>query len=50
LLEHYGDILSKLGKTTDAVKQWNLALEKGAVSEESKLKLKKKIETKSYVE
>jgi tetratricopeptide (TPR) repeat protein len=50
LLEHYGDILSKLGKTTDAVKQWNLALEKGADTEESKLKLKKKIETKSYVE
>jgi tetratricopeptide (TPR) repeat protein len=50
LLEHYGDILIKLGKTTDAVKQWNLALEKGADTEESKLKLKKKIETKSYVE
>ncbi len=50
LLEHYGDILMKLGKTTDAVKQWNLALEKGVDTEENKLKLKKKIETKSYVE
>ena len=50
LLEHYGDILVKLGKTTEAVKQWNLALEKGMDSEESKQKLKKKIETKSYVE
>ncbi|MNI72433.1 Tetratricopeptide repeat protein [compost metagenome] len=50
LLEHYGDILMKLGKTTEAVKQWNLALEKGMDSDESKQKLKKKIETKSYVE
>ncbi|WP_343564316.1 hypothetical protein [Sphingobacterium sp.] len=50
LLEHYGDILVKLGKTSEAVKQWNLALEKGLDSEESKEKLKKKIETKSYVE
>ncbi|MFU1858471.1 hypothetical protein BWD42_17415 [Sphingobacterium sp. CZ-UAM] len=50
LLEHYGDILVKLGKTSEAVKQWNLALEKGLDSEESKQKLKKKIETKSYVE
>lgn len=50
LLEHYGDILAKLGKTADAVKQWNLALEKGADSQESRDKLKKKIETKSYVE
>ncbi len=50
LLEHYGDILIKLGKTNEAVKQWNLALEKGGDSEENKLKLKKKIETKSYVE
>lgn len=50
LLEHYGDILVKLGKTTEAVKQWSLALEKGMDSEESKQKLKKKIETKSYVE
>ncbi|MBB1647636.1 MULTISPECIES: tetratricopeptide repeat protein [unclassified Sphingobacterium] len=50
LLEHYGDILIKLGKTNDAIKQWNLALEKGVDSDENKLKLKKKIETKSYVE
>jgi len=50
LLEHYGDILAKLGKTADAVKQWNLAMEKGPDSDESKQKLKKKIETKSYVE
>lgn len=50
LLEHYGDILMKLGKTTEAVRQWNLALEKGMDSDESKQKLKKKIETKSYVE
>lgn len=50
LLEHYGDILIKLGRTNDAVKQWNLAFEKGPDSEESKQKLKKKIETKSYVE
>ena len=50
LIEHYGDILSKLGKTTEAVKQWNLALDKGTDSEESKQKLKKKIEIKDYVE
>ncbi len=50
LLEHYGDILAKLGKTADAVKHWNLAMEKGPDSDESKQKLKKKIETKSYVE
>jgi len=50
LLEHYGDILFKLGKTNDAVKQWTLALEKGVDSDDNKLKLKKKIDTKSYVE
>ncbi|MGE8292786.1 MAG: tetratricopeptide repeat protein, partial [Sphingobacterium sp.] len=50
LLEHYGDILVKLGKTGEAVKQWNLALEKGMDSDENKQKIKKKIETKSYVE
>lgn len=50
LLEHYGDILVKLGKTGEALKQWNLALEKGLDSDESKQKVKRKIETKSYVE
>ncbi|MNX67331.1 Beta-barrel assembly-enhancing protease [compost metagenome] len=50
LLEHYGDILFKLGKTGEALKQWNLALEKGLDSDESKQKVKRKIETKSYVE
>lgn len=50
LYEHYGDILFKSGNSKEAIKQWERAL---TVSEGSTVdidKLKKKIETKSYVE
>lgn len=50
LYEHYGDILSKLGRSKDALKQWGKAL---AMSEGSGInieKLKTKIATKAYVE
>lgn len=42
LLEHYGDILFKLGKVDDAVKQWNSAIDKGG----DKAALEKKIKEK----
>ncbi|UIR54976.1 tetratricopeptide repeat protein [Sphingobacterium sp. SRCM116780] len=50
LLEHYGDILIKNQKTSDALKQWKLALEKKEVSGENEEKLKEKINKKTYVE
>lgn len=46
ILEHYGDILSKQGKTVEAVRYWQQAEEAGADSET----LKKKIETRQYTE
>lgn len=46
LLEHYGDVLFQLGQIDEAIGYWNQALEKGS---DSKV-VKKKIETKSYIE
>lgn len=46
LLEHYGDILSKLGETDNAVLQWQKAKEAGVES----TTIDKKIAAKSYVE
>ena len=40
ILEHYGDILDKLGKKSEAVRYWKLSIEKGNDSE----RMKKKIE------
>ena len=40
ILEHYGDILDKLGKKSEAVRYWKLSIEKGNDSE----RIKKKIE------
>lgn len=42
ILEHYGDILFKLGDKEGAVKNWQLAIEKGIQSQELKLKIKEK--------
>lgn len=46
IYEHYGDILFKLGKTEDAVIQW----EKAYRTDNKNLILKKKIELKEYIE
>lgn len=46
ILEHYGDILSKLGETDAAVEQWEKALEAGSDS----ATLKEKIEHREYTE
>jgi tetratricopeptide (TPR) repeat protein len=45
--EHYGDILYKLGNTSQAVVYWNLAKSKGKNVSKN---IDKKIETKAYVE
>lgn len=50
LLEHYGDILIKNKKATEALKQWKMALDRGGSSETNVEKLKEKINKKSYVE
>lgn len=50
LLEHYGDILIKNNKTTEAMKQWKSALDRGGSSETNIEKLREKINKKSYVE
>ena len=46
ILDHYGDILYKQGKTVEAVRYWKQAEEAGLDSEI----LKKKIETQQYIE
>ncbi len=46
IVEHYGDILYKNGDIDKALEQWKKALEMGNSNE----LLKKKIETKSYIE
>lgn len=50
LIEHYGDILSQLGKTKDALKQWNKALTVDGLVQKDKLKIEEKIKMKKYVE
>lgn len=45
VIEHYGDILYKIGETEEAIKWWKKALIQGS---ESKT-LRKKIETKTYI-
>jgi predicted negative regulator of RcsB-dependent stress response len=39
LLEHYGDILYKTGKTKDAVEQWKKAATLGGASEKINAKI-----------
>lgn len=39
ILEHYGDILDKLGKKSEAVRYWKLSIEKGNDSERMKKKI-----------
>lgn len=46
VLEHYGDVMSKLGNTEKALEYWKKAKEKGDYTE----KIDEKIRTKSYVE
>lgn len=46
LLEHYGDVLSKLGNKAEALKYWNRALEMGSKSTQ----LSKKISQEQYIE
>jgi len=48
LLEHYGDILSKVGKQKEAIKQWEKALTLGVGIDKEKVQLK--IKQKNYVE
>ncbi|NQD70483.1 tetratricopeptide repeat protein [Sphingobacterium shayense] len=50
LYEHYGDILSKTGRTKDALKQWEKALSMSEGSGIDVEKLKTKIATRAYVE
>ena len=52
LLEHYGDILSKLGKTNEAVKYWGKSIDliKNGNTEASIDKIQSKIKEKKYVE
>ena len=50
LYEHYGDILSKLGKSKDALKQWEKAMISAERSSVDKDKLKQKISEKKYIE
>lgn len=49
-LEHYGDILSMLGRTKDAVKQWKRALDFKDLKSDDKNKIEQKIKEKRYVE
>ncbi|HAP69715.1 MAG TPA: hypothetical protein DCR04_08320, partial [Flavobacteriales bacterium] len=42
IVEHYGDILYKMGETTKAMEQWKLALELGDHSDELPVKIKGK--------
>ena len=41
ILEHYGDILDKLGNGKEAVKYWELSIEKGNDNEEIIKKIEK---------
>ncbi|GHV25279.1 hypothetical protein FACS1894176_03380 [Bacteroidia bacterium] len=50
LLEHYGDILFKLGNVDSAVEEWKLALMLKEDKQENTKLLKKKIENKAYYE
>jgi len=50
LYEHYGDILSKNGKSAEAVKYWKLAIPNAQKEGINLEKLNQKINTKSYVE
>lgn len=50
LVEHYGDILSQLGKTKDALKQWQKALSFSELPVKDRLKIEEKIKLKKYVE
>lgn len=49
LVEHYGDVLSQLGKTKEALKQWHKALLQ-TVKPEERAKIEEKIKLKKYVE
>lgn len=51
VLEHYGDILSKIGKEREAVKQWQKALNLSDGDKSLDIdKLKEKIREKKYIE
>lgn len=50
LLEHYGDILAKSGRTKEALKQWERALADASVTADQVVKIKEKIAKKAYVE
>lgn len=50
LLEHYGDILSMVGREKDALKQWERALNLYAGTEDEVQKLETKIKEGKYVE
>jgi tetratricopeptide (TPR) repeat protein len=50
LLEHYGDILFKLGNVDSAVEEWKLALSLKETAKENTKLLKRKIEQREYYE
>ncbi|MEI5986033.1 MULTISPECIES: tetratricopeptide repeat protein [Sphingobacterium] len=50
LFEHYGDILMKLGRNKEAIKQWEKALTMSDNSSVDKEKIKQKISEKKYIE
>lgn len=50
LLEHYGDILSMIGREKDALRQWERALALHNGSEDDAQKIETKIKKRKYVE
>lgn len=48
VLEHYGDVLFKLGRTDEALEYWKKAKEAKTDTDDTKI-LDKKIETKTYI-
>lgn len=50
LLEHYGDILAKLGKEKEAIQQWRSALKLAEENTQNAQVLQKKIDLQAYVE
>lgn len=50
LLEHYGDILSMMGREKDALKQWERALAIHAGPQDEAQKIETKIKQRKYVE
>lgn len=50
MIDHYGDILSVLGRTKEAIKQWQKAVNLIEINLTDKAKIEEKIKNKKYVE